>query len=51
MTAEKRPLKRERLGEPAEFPAPPPELMARLRAMLPPVQQASQLDEPLRRSA
>lgn len=39
---EHRSLKRERLGEPAEFPAPPPELMARLRAMLPPVTRREQ---------
>lgn len=26
-----------RIGEPAEFPAPPPEVMAELRRLLPPV--------------
>jgi hypothetical protein len=47
MTAENRPLKRERLGEPVEFPAPPPEVMARLRALLPPVPRS----EPMRRAS
>lgn len=40
-------LKRERIGEPVEFPAPPPELMAQLRALLPPIPRR----EPIRRAS
>lgn len=29
------------IGEPAEFPAPPPELMAELRRLLPPARSES----------
>lgn len=32
-----RPYREYRIGEPAEFPAPPPEVMAELRRLLPPV--------------
>ena len=47
MNAPQRPMRRERLGEPVEFPAPPPEAMALLRALLPPVTRR----EPVRRAS
>lgn len=47
MTDDTPQLKRERIGEPAEFPAPPPELMAQLRALLPPIPRR----EPIRRAS
>ncbi len=51
MTAPDRPLKRERLGEPVEFPPPPPEAMAELRRLLPPVKPVRAKREPMRRAS
>lgn len=47
MTDENPPLKRERIGEPTEFPAPSPEVAAQLRALLPPLPRR----EPIRKAS
>lgn len=36
-TGQLKPLRRERPGDPVDFPAPPPEAAAELRRLLPPV--------------
>jgi hypothetical protein len=37
MSEQVKPLRRERPGDPVDFPAPPPEAAAELRRLLPPV--------------